>query len=222
MIAALYSGGKDSTLAIHRMWGQSKKAELLITIVSENDFSYMLQKINVNWTELQAQAMGIRHVFHYTKGEKEKELVDIESALKQNNVTELITGAVASRYQADRINNICSKLGIKHYSPLWGMEPIDELREISQSFNAIVTQVAAEGFDESMLGARIDDKMIEKLQNLYQRYRINMSFEGGEAESFVIDAPLFKKTISINKARKEWNGSVGRYVIEEARLVDKG
>ncbi len=221
MIAALYSGGKDSTLAIHRMWEQGKKVELLITIVSENKFSYMLQQVNVNWTELQAQAMGVKHVFYSTKGEKEKELVDIEEALKKYNVTELITGAVASKYQADRINNICGKLGITHYSPLWGMDPLEELEEISAKFNAIVTQVAAEGFDDSMLGARVDEKMIEKLQRLYQKYKVNMSFEGGEAESFVLDAPLFKNKISINKARKEWNGSVGAYIIEDAELQEK-
>ena len=179
MIAALYSGGKDSTLAIHRMWEQGKKVELLITMVSENEFSYMLQRVNVNWTALQAQAMGIKHVFYGTKGEKEKELADIEAALKQNDVTELITGAVASKYQADRINNICGKLGITHYAPLWGMDPLEELKEISATFNAIVTQVAAEGFDDSFLGSTVDQKMIEKLQRLHQKYRINMSFEGG-------------------------------------------
>ncbi|MCW6160432.1 MAG: diphthine--ammonia ligase [Candidatus Micrarchaeales archaeon] len=221
MLAALYSGGKDSTLAIHRMWEQGKRVELLITLVSENKFSYMLQRINVNWTALQAQAMGVKHAFYNTKGEKEKELVDIEDALKKYKVTELVTGAVASKYQADRINRICDGLGITHYSPLWGMDPLMELGEISAKFNAIVTQVAAEGFDDSMLGARIDERLIGKLQTLHRKYRINMSFEGGEAESFVLDAPLFKKRIVINKARKEWNGSVGAYIIEEAELAEK-
>jgi ABC transporter with metal-binding/Fe-S-binding domain ATP-binding protein len=221
MLACLYSGGKDSTLAIHKMWDRGKKVDLLITIVSENPFSYMLQRANVKWTVLQAEAMGVRHVFHDTKGEKEKELVDIENALKQNNVTELITGAVASKYQADRINSICGRLGIIHHSPLWGMDPLEELKEISEAFNAIVVQVSAEGFDDSMLGARVDQKLVERLQKLYQRYKVNMSFEGGEAESFVLDAPLFKKRIVIDKARKEWKGTVGTYIIEGARLQEK-
>jgi ABC transporter with metal-binding/Fe-S-binding domain ATP-binding protein len=221
MIACIYSGGKDSTLAIHKMWEQGKKVELLITLVPENEFSYMLQRVNVEWTRLQAEALEVRHTFFHTKGEKEKELLDIESALKQNDVTELITGAVASRYQADRINDICKRLGITHHSPLWGMDPLEELTEISASFNAIVTQVAAEGFDESLLGARIDGKMIEKLKGLYRKYRVNMSFEGGEAESFVLDAPLFRKQIRINRAHKERRGSVGMYIIDDAVLQEK-
>ncbi len=221
MIAALYSGGKDSTLAIHKMHERGKTTELLITLVSDNRFSYMLQRINVEWTRLQAEAMGVKHVFFRTKGEKEKELVDIRDALEQNGVTELITGAVASRYQADRINGICRELRIKHHSPLWGMDPVMELNEISEKFDAIVTQVSAEGFDDSMLGARIDQRLIGKLQMLHQRYKINMSFEGGEAESFVLDAPMFKRRVVIDRARKEREGQVGAYAIEAAHLQDK-
>jgi len=221
MIAALYSGGKDSTLAIHRMWGQGVKTDLLISMVSENEFSYMFHRPNIKWTSLQAEAMGVQHVFHSTKGEKEAELADIEDALKQNNVTELITGAVASRYQADRVNDICKKLSIKHHAPLWGIEPLVELNELATRFDVIVTQVSAEGFDNNILGKRIDQHMIQKLVELHKKYRINMLFEGGEAESFVRDAPLFKKRIEIKKARTEWSGPVGKYTIEEAELHNK-
>ena len=48
-----------------------------------------------------------------------------------------------------------------------------------------------------------------------------MLFEGGEAESFVLDAPLFKKKIVITKSHKEWSGSAGKYLIDEAHLTDK-
>ena len=221
MIAALYSGGKDSTLAIHKMHEQGKDVELLISMVSENEFSYMFHRPNIKWTALQAEAMGIRHVFYYTEGEKEAELADIENVLKENNVTELVTGAIASAYQRGRINDICDKLGIIHHAPLWGVDTLEELRELAEKFHTIVVQVSAEGFDDSFLGARLDQKMIEKLQKLQQRYRINMSFEGGEAESFVLDAPLFKKKIAVKKAKKEWRGSVGVYTIEEVELQKK-
>ncbi len=221
MIAALYSGGKDSTLAIHKMHDAGKPVELLISLISKNSFSYMLQRVNVEWSRLQAEAMGIRQVFWDTEGVKEKELEDIENALRENVVTELVTGAVASSYQRDRINRICERLGIVHHAPLWGIDPVKELEELAGIFNVIITQVAAEGFDESLLGARLDGGMIKRLRAINQRYHVNMSFEGGEAESYVLDAPLFRKRIEIKRARKELEGTVGRYIIEDAALVGK-
>lgn len=221
MIAALYSGGKDSTLAIHKARDLGKKVELLITMISENDFSYMFHKPNINLSTMQAEALGIRQAIYNTKGEKEKELDDIERSLVENKVTELITGAVASNYQKDRIEKICDRLGIKAISPIWHIEPLVELHELSENYNVIVTQVAAEGFDKSFLGARLDEKMIEKLVKINQKYKTNMLFEGGEAESFVLDAPLFKKRIVITKSHTTWQGSVGRYVIDEAHLEGK-
>ncbi len=221
MIAALFSGGKDSTLAVHRAHDAGKDVELLITMVSENEYSYMFHKPNIQFTPMQAEALGIRQVMVGTKGEKEKELADLEQALKDNGITELFTGAVASSYQKDRIERICGRLGIAAQSPLWHIDPMEELTELSDDFNAIVTQVSAEGFDDSFLGARIDGAMAERLMKLKEKYETNPLFEGGEAESFVLDAPLFRKAIRITGARKEWEGQVGRYIIEKAELVEK-
>lgn len=221
MIACLFSGGKDSMLALHKVVESGKKVELLITMVAENEFSYMFHKPAVEFTPLQAEALGIRHITGKTVGEKELELKDLENVLATNGVSELITGAVASKYQKDRIEAICSKLGITPVSPLWGISPVDELKEISLRFNAIVTHVSAAGFDESFLGQRIDDAMIERLIKLHNKYKINMSFEGGEAESFVLDAPLFKKRIKIKMAHTFWDGQVGTYIIDDAELEVK-
>ena len=219
--ACLYSGGKDSTLALHKAVKSGKKIDLLITMRPENEYSYMFHYPNTAYTSLQAEALGIRQVFADTKGEKELELMDLERVLKENDVKLLVTGATYSSYQADRINNICKNLGIESVAPLWHIDPLEELNELSSDFNAIITSVSAEGFDKSFLGARIDDQIIKRLQELNKRYKVNMLFEGGEAESFVLDAPLFRKKIIIEKAKTEWNGSTGRYMIEQAHLDDK-
>ncbi len=220
-IACLFSGGKDSTLALHKAAAQGYRAELLITMRPENDASYMFHKPNIGTTALQAQAMGIRQVFADTKGEKETELADLEKTFTDNRVDTLITGAVASNYQRQRIQAICDRLGIKHIAPLWGIEPLDELVELAERYDAIITHISAEGFDRGFLGARIDAQMIEKLIALNRRYRISLIFEGGEAESFVLDAPLFRKRVEVRKAHVEMEGANGTYVIDEAALADK-
>ena len=221
MKACLFSGGKDSTLALHKAHDIGIDVDLLITIVSENKNSYMFHYPNSKFTELQAEALGKKHLFYSTKGEKEKELDDLKKVLEENNVKTLITGATYSKYQADRINKIAKDLGIEHIAPLWHIDPLEELEELARNYEVIVTAVAAEGLDDTFLGKRIDAELIKRLEDLSKRKGINMLFEGGEAESFVLDAPLFAKKIKIIKASTSWNGTTGIYAIEEAMLEEK-
>lgn len=219
--AVLFSGGKDSTLAYHKALAHGIPIDLLITMVSTSKESYMFHYPNVKFTEMQAEALGVRHIFADTEGKKEEELKDLAKVLKDNNVEFLVTGATYSKYQGDRVNHIAAELNIDHFAPLWHIDPEEELEEISKRFNAIITSVSAEGFDETFLGRRIDDDMIAKLRELNKKYGINMLFEGGEAESFVLDAPLFRKRIEIKRAHSEWTKDRGMYIIKSAKLVDK-
>lgn len=221
MIAALFSGGKDSTLALHKASREGSKPDLLITMHSGNPDSYMFHKPNIAFTSMQAEALGIKHIVWFTEGKKEKELEDLERALEENGVKTLVTGAIASTYQKARVDALCKKLGIIHIAPLWGADPVEEITEVASTMTAIITKVAAEGFDQSFLGKVIDARIIDRLLQLNKKYRINVAFEGGEAESFVLDAPMFAKSIEITKAHAVWNGMTGEYVIEDAKLVEK-
>ncbi len=219
--ACLYSGGKDSTMALHKASERGINIDLLISMLPENNASYMFHHPNMNFTRLQAEALSIRQEFVNTKGEKEKELLDLENAFKNFNVKLLVTGATYSRYQADRIRKITDRLEIENMAPLWHVDPLAELNELSEKYEAIISSVSAEGLDDSYLGERIDKKMIARLEKLNKEHGINMVFEGGEAESFVLNAPLFKKRIKIKKARKEWDGTRGTFIIEDAELIKK-
>jgi ABC transporter with metal-binding/Fe-S-binding domain ATP-binding protein len=219
--ACLFSGGKDSMLALHKVIGLGIKIDLLITMKSVNKESYMFHYPNIDFSRLQAEALSIRQVFGATEGEKEEELKDLERVLLENDVKLMVTGATYSKYQADRINTIAKKLEIEHMAPLWHIEPLDELNELAEKYNAIITSVSAEGLDTTLLGKRIDIEIIEKLIEANKKHGINLLFEGGEAETFVLDAPLFKKKIKIEKAHVEKKGENGVYLIDKARLVPK-
>jgi ABC transporter with metal-binding/Fe-S-binding domain ATP-binding protein len=219
--ACLFSGGKDSTLALHKAVGLGIGVDLLITMRSANRESYMFHYPNVELTELQAEALGMRHVFSDTEGRKEEELDDLEEALRSNDVKLLVTGATSSKYQADRINAIARKLGIEHIAPLWRIDPVEELNEIASRYEAIITSVSAEGLSPSLLGKRIDGKVIEELKEANRKRGVNLVFEGGEAETLVLDAPMFKEKLVIEKAHTEVSGNNGTYLIERARLANK-
>ncbi len=217
----LFSGGKDSTLALHRAFGRGIKVDQLLTISPDNDYSYMFHKPNIKFTSLQAESLGITQVMIKTKGNKDEELIDLESAIEDSNADLIITGAIASQYQKSRVDAICEKLGIIDYSPLWGIEPLEELKELAKNFDVIITKVSADGMDKSLLGAHIDGDTIIKLLDIERKFHINLSFEGGEAESFVLDAPLFKKKIIVDKSHVENDGTNGEYIIDNAHLENK-
>ncbi len=221
MNACLFSGGKDSTLALHKAIESGVNIDALITIKPTSEESYMFHWPNVDLTEIQAEAMGLKHIFAYTEGVKEEELKDLEEVLVKNNVKLLVTGATYSKYQFDRIAAIAKRNKIENVAPLWHIDPITELNEIAEKYTAIITSVSAEGLDETFLGERIDKKMIKRLEEVHKKYQINMLFEGGEAESFVLDAPLFKKKIEIKKAHKVLQHNIGRYIIDEAEFAEK-
>jgi ABC transporter with metal-binding/Fe-S-binding domain ATP-binding protein len=219
--ACLFSGGKDSTLALHRAVASGITVDLLITMRPGSGESYMFHYPNVEHTALQAEALGIRHVFGETSGVKERELEDLDRVLVENGVRLLVTGATYSRYQGDRINAMAKRLGIEHLAPLWHIDPMGELEELAEKYEVVISSVSAEGLDESFLGKRIDAEIIEKLVGLNRRHGINLLFEGGEAETFVLDAPLFRRRIVVERSETSFSKGRGTYIIKRARLEDK-
>jgi uncharacterized protein (TIGR00290 family) len=92
---------------------------------------------------------------------------------------------------------------------------------ISSGFKVIIAGVFSYPFDEKWLGREIDNEMIEELKILSEKYAITLSGEGGEYESFVLDAPFFSKRIAINESDSFCRNHNGRFIIKEAHLEDK-
>ncbi|MDI6738610.1 MAG: diphthine--ammonia ligase [Nanoarchaeota archaeon] len=223
-LGALFSSGKDSSYALYLMKKQGYEISCLITIKSKNKDSFMFHTSAIEMAELQAEAMEIPIMFRETEGEKELELNDLEDAIraaKEKYLIEgIITGAMYSEYQSERIQKIAGKLELKAFSPLWHKSQEEELRElIREGFEFILTAVAADGLDKSWLGKTITEKDVDKLVELNKKTSLNIAGEGGEFESLVLNAPFFKKRIVIEKSRIEMESScVGRLVIEKAAL----
>ena len=204
-LGVLFSGGKDSTYAAY-LASQNNELVCLITLHSKNLYSYMFHTPSISKTKLQAEVMNLPLIEVNTKGEKEIELNDLKDAIidakKKYKIEGIVTGAVESVYQASRIQKICDDLGLEVFNPLWQKNQIELLNDlIKNKFEVIIVAVAAEGFDTSWLGRKIDVNMIEELVKLNKKYGINPAFEGGEAESFVLNCPLFKKRLKVVNKR---------------------
>lgn len=201
-LGVLFSGGKDSTYAgfLEKKFGHDLTC--LISIFSNNKYSYMFHTPSISKVEKQAEVMKLPIIIQKTEGKKEDELKDLEKAIKlaikKYKIGGIVTGALHSVYQAERIQKICDKLKIKCFNPLWHKDEIEYLRElIKNKFKIIIIGVFAYPLDEKWLGREINKKFIEDVKKLKEKYKIHAAGEGGEFETFVLDCPLFKKKLKI-------------------------
>ena len=195
-LGVLFSGGKGSSLA---MWKASKSNEVkvLISIISKNIDSYMFHTAEIEKVDEIANKLKIPLIKVITEGVKEEELEDlklgIKKAIKEYDIEGVVTGAVASTYQASRVQKICNELDIECFNPLWQKNQVELLRElIENKFKVEIVKVAADGLDEQWIGKIIDDDVIEELIELRDENGISISGEGGEIETKVVDSPMFK------------------------------
>src|SRR3989338_1669761 len=209
--AALFSGGKDSTFALHSALREGHELACLLTIRSSYAESYMYHLPNIQLTEVAAEAMGFPLVCAETSEGKEKELKILEDTLadlkKAQGIEAVVSGAFASRYQKERVDKICEKLGLKSIAPLWGRDGEDLLNDmLAAGFKFMLVAVAAQGLDEKWLGRLIDEKAVSHLKALHEKYQVSLVGEGGEFESLVVDCPLFRKKIEVVSADKKRDG----------------
>ncbi|MCP4648175.1 MAG: diphthine--ammonia ligase [bacterium] len=206
-VACLFSGGKDSVFAafwaLYNGWDP-----VLVTVIPE-PYSMMFHHPNAEHTKLQAKAMDLEQVTLETG--KEGELDKLKEVLAGMEIKGIITGAIASEYQKQRIDKIGHELGVPTYSPLWHKEKV--LAEEFEHFEIYITAVSAEGLGPELLG--------KNFKELGERKNIHPLLEGGEGETFVADAPFFKKRIEISEWKTEWDGVRGVAHIKDAKLVEK-
>ncbi|WP_296886948.1 TIGR00289 family protein [uncultured Methanobrevibacter sp.] len=224
-VAVLFSGGKDSTMAVYNALESGHDVEYLLAMKSANDESYMFHVPNIHLTDLLAEAMDIHIISVETDGIKEEELKDLKGGfekLKDLGIEAIYTGALYSNYQKSRIEKLADEVGLKALSPYWHVDELEYMNLIiSLGFEVIISGVSAYGLDEKWLGRKIDEKCIDDLIRLNEKVGINLAFEGGEAETLVLDGPIFKKRVKILKDKKQWHIDSGLYIIEDAILEEK-
>ena len=226
-LGVLFSSGKDSTSAAYIMQKQNYQLTCLITMKSTNPDSYMFQTAGTELVELQAEAMGLPLVVQETKGEKEAELEDLKKAImrakEEYGIEGVVSGALFSTYQRDRIEKICDELGLKIFSPLWHKPQEQHMKEVIRNgFTVVLTSIAADGLDASWLGRELTLEDVEKLEKLNEGIGLNIAGEGGEFESLVLDGPLFMKKIELEETKiVEEAEHTARLIITNAKLEEK-
>jgi len=223
-LAALFSGGKDSTYSIFLAKKQGHEIKCLLSVFPKSDESHLLHHPNLQWTYLQSQSMQIPQLTIKSEfDETDNEINSLEKiliqAMEKYQIEGLVHGGIQSQFQKEKFENLCNKLNLKSITPLWNRNPLEYMNElISSNFVFIITSVSSGGLDDSWLGKIITKDDVDTLYVLSQKFGFNLNFEGGEAETFVVDCSLFSHPIKIIQGKKIWDGYRGRFEIVDARL----
>ena len=216
-ICSLFSGGKDSTYALH--WAVFKVFEIscLITLIPKREDSWMFQYPNVTYTKYQAEVMGFKLLTFTTSGEKDTELADLKRAFieaKKEGAEGIVSGALLSDYQRLNISLVAEEVGLKTFTPLWRKNQVEYLKElVKEGFKFIITSASAYGFPFELVGKEINENNVETIIKAAIRYGFNPAFEGGEAETFVTYAPLFKRELKVKGILRKISDYEWRYEI---------
>jgi len=219
-VAALFSGGKDSTYAVYVAQQRGWDVTHLISIRPADSASMLYHVPNLHVTPLLAEAMGIPLILEDAGGGEDAELDALRRAVRRTGASAVLVGAIASDYQHRRVNRVGHELGVRVFAPLWRRRPEHLLADyLAARMEIRFSAVSAEGLDASWLGRPLDDAATKDLLRLRDRVGLHPCGEGGEFETLVLHAPNFRKRLAVLAADSAWEGTSGRWIVREARLT---
>jgi uncharacterized protein (TIGR00290 family) len=205
-----WSGGKDSALALHRIF-TSGEFEIchLHTVIDAGTKRVGLHGVREVLIEKQAKALGLKLVKLYLPASNDHDTYEqLMRAFYTQCFNEGIQGVVFGdifledlKHFRERMLHAASLEGI---FPLWKEDSKTLISEfISKGFKTIICSANAALFQSSEVGKTIDQAFINDLPPL-----VDPCGENGEFHTFVFDGPEFAKPVLLKKGeviKKEYH-----------------
>jgi uncharacterized protein (TIGR00290 family) len=207
------SGGKDSVYALYSVLKEGLNVKQLMFIQAGGKAHLE----NKRMIELISEATGIPAI---TVGKTPQ---DVGKALKKLGANMLVSGVTTTPEHLDYYKDILDPIGVKQYAPLFGKDPITGLDEMYQlGFKCLIIEVdTALGANKEWLGKIMDQNIINEIKQRVAEKKINPIGEWGEYHTIVVDCPIYKKQINVEKVNIEWKNTKGYYLIKKANLQPK-
>jgi len=200
-VAILFSGGKDSMLTVLKALEKNYEI-ILVTFIPKNPHSYLFHTSCLEFPKIQAKLLNLEIQEIEISGEKEKEMNEtlnvISHLKKEKNIEAIGAGIIKSEYQRKKIEEIAKKLDLKIFFPLWGIECKTHWKELfDKKFKIIISKISTYGLPLNLLGKVIDEKIFKEIEEASIKHGFDLCFEGGEAETLVLDCQAFSHEIVI-------------------------
>jgi uncharacterized protein (TIGR00290 family) len=193
-----WSGGKDSTLALHAILkNKSYHVAALLTTVTEDYDRISMHGVRRILLERQVASLGfpLEKVFipkNASNADYEANMGRVLTKYKDQGITSVVFGDIfledLRQYREEKL----ATLEMKGIFPLWKRDTQELAHSlITLGFHAITTCVDTQTLGQQFVGRVIDEQFLSDLPPT-----VDACGENGEYHSFVYDGPLFTKKIA--------------------------
>jgi uncharacterized protein (TIGR00290 family) len=198
---ALWSGGKDSALALYEtLKSASFQVEALLTTVTHDYDRISIHGVRRVLLERQAEAMSVplQEMFiprGASDAEYERELVKLLIERRAEGVSAVVCGDIFLEDVREYRERLLEKAGLRGVFPLWQGNTAELARTfLKLGFKAVITVVDGNVLGKEFAGRDYDARFLSDLPA-----NVDPCGENGEFHSFVYDGPGFRKRIAFKK-----------------------
>lgn len=224
----MFSGGKDSSFAIEYAMSKEWDIKYLISIKPNRKDCYLYHYATVEHTMELAKILKIPHVLkkcEVADPGKEAQIVKniVEGKQKSIPINAVVLGGTGlQETQIKSIQDALRPMGIEVFASHSGEEHdliVDEM--LDKGYEIMITQVASDGL-MPWLGKILTKDNFKELKKDSVKYKFHIGFEGGYADTLVLDGPIFEKKLKIDEFEKVVDDKYcGHIKINKLRILDK-
>ena len=214
-VGILFSGGKDSCLAIENAKNKGWEIAYLLSVKPTRRDCYLFHYATVELTKELANILGLPHIYSSCDvADVQKETEIVKEIVKKNPVDAIILGGIGlQETQIKAIRDVLFPLGVEVFASHTGMNHEDILRDmVMRGYEILITEVAADGLNKDWLGKKIDIKTFPELKSASEKYGFHIGFEGGHANTLVLGGPIFNKSIKVLESEKIMDGEFSGFL----------
>ena len=219
--AMLWTGGKDSSLALHEACDDGYDVVCLVTFApAQPDFlAHPLR-----FMMMQAHALGLPHyVFPVAEPYAESYEAGLRRLRDEMAIDTVITGDIAEVGGSPNwIRERSRPVGMDVHTPLWGRDRAALLAQLlGGRFKVLFSCVKTKWLADDWVGRELDDAAITELRSVRERNGLDLCGEEGEYHTLVADCPRFRHAIRINEYTRQTKGSLAHMKIQRLEFVSK-
>lgn len=211
-----WSGGKDSTLVLHRLQRRGVEVVGLLTMFSPETGTSRSHGLPRELLEEQAEGWGLPlHVGYASWQDYEEQFKGLVGRLvRQEGVEAVAFGDIYLEDHRLWVERVCREVGCRALEPLWG-EPTRELaREVlGLGIEARVCTLRSDCLEHRWLGRPLDGEFLAHLQER----GLDPCGEHGEYHTVVVADPAMGRYLVVEEATVEESRDHGHWVIRAWR-----